>query len=80
MLETVRERQSETNNTTEIAMWLVYVYLVLPCGSLFYIYIYIYIYITQKKYYLFTIMLLCLGRVVRAIQMLNRITELPESK
>ena len=76
MLETVRERQSETNNKTEIAMWLVYVYLVLPCGSLFYIYIYI----TQKKYYLFTIMLLCLGRVVRAIQMLNRITELPESK
>ena len=42
MLETVRERQSETNNKTEIAMWLVYVYLVLPCGSLFYIYIYIY--------------------------------------
>ena len=45
MLETVRERQSETNNKTEIAMWLVYVYLVLPCGSLFYIYIYI----TPKK-------------------------------
>ena len=78
MLETVRERQSETNNKTEIAMWLVYVYLVLPCGSLFYIYIYIYI--TQKKYYLFTIMLLCLGRVVRVIQMLNWITELPELK
>ena len=73
MLETVRERQSETNNKTEIAMWLVYVYLVLPCGSLFYIYIYIYY--PKKNYYLFTIMLLCLGRVVRAIHMLNRITE-----
>ena len=62
MLETVRQRQSETNNKTEIAMWLVYVYLVLPCGNLFYIYIYIYY---PKNYYLFTIMLLCLGRVVR---------------
>ena len=40
MLETVRERRSETNNKTEIAMWLVYVHLVLPCGSLFYIYYY----------------------------------------
>ena len=79
MLETVRERQIETNNKTEIAMWLVYVYLVLPCGSLFYTHTYIYI-LPKKKNYLFTIMLLCLGRVVRAIQMLNRITELPESK
>ena len=52
MLETVRERQSETNNKTEIAMWLVYVYLVLPCGSLFYIYIYIYILPKKKIIYL----------------------------
>ena len=53
MLETVRERQIETNNKTEIAMWLVYVYLVLPCGSLFYIYIYIYIYYPKKILFIY---------------------------